>query len=39
MMQEPLSSLAAEFQSGSPILQEKIKVLVNLEILILINCI
>ena len=29
MLQEPLSSLAAEFQSGSPILQEKIKVLVS----------
>jgi ubiquitin thioesterase protein OTUB1 len=27
MLQEPLSSLAAEFQSGSPILQEKIKLL------------
>ena len=34
MLQEPLSSLAAEFQSGSPILQEKIKVPVCLAILI-----
>jgi ubiquitin thioesterase protein OTUB1 len=34
MLQEPLSSLAAEFQSGSPILQEKIKVSVCLAILI-----
>jgi hypothetical protein len=39
MMQEPLSALAAEFQSGSPILQEKIKVLVDLAILIRNNCI
>lgn len=39
MMQEPLSALADEFQSGSPILQEKIKVLVDLTILIRNYCI